>query len=106
MHELLRKTGYFEQYDEVSETAIRDTLMCYPEYIDEWISYCQDKRTSSGWYIIQEDSTCCKVGWFSANGDRSMESIYVDRREACAAFIKHELEDIRRSSMKRKHEHL
>jgi hypothetical protein len=94
MYELLRQTGYFQLCDEVSEADIRETLVQHPECVDEWISYSQDKRTSSGWYIKQEDSTIYKVGCFLPKGGKSIETSYVNRTDACAAFIKHELEDI------------
>ncbi len=95
MYELLRQTHYFELYDEVSEAGIRETLARHPECVDEWISYSEDKRTSSGWYIKQENGTSYKVGCLSPKGDKNIETSYVDRTDACAAFIKHELEDIR-----------
>jgi hypothetical protein len=95
IYELLRQTGYFEMYDEILEADIRETLAQHPECVDEWISYSGDKRTSSGWYIKQEDSTIYKVGCLSPKGGKSIETSYVDHTDACAAFIKHELEDIR-----------
>ena len=95
MYELLRQTGYFELHDQISEAAIRQTLDWHPECVDDWISYSEDKRTSSGWFIKQENSAKYRVAYFSCEGDKGLQTSYVDRIEACAAFIKHELEDIR-----------
>jgi hypothetical protein len=95
IYELVRQTGYFELNDEISEADIRGILARHPECVDEWISYSGDKRTSSGWYIKQEDGTRYKVGYLSPKGGKDIEIRYVDRTDACAAFIKHEIEDIR-----------
>jgi hypothetical protein len=100
MYELLRQTGYFKLYDEVSEAGIREALARHPECVDEWISYSEDKRARSGWYIKQEDDTIYKVGCLSPEGGKNIETTYVDRIDACAVFIKHELEDIRRTGKK------
>ena len=93
-YELVRQTGYLEVYDEISEAGIRDTLARYPECADQWISYSEDKRTTSGWYIKQEEDAY-KVGYLSPKGAKEIEIRYANRSDACAAFIKHELEDIR-----------
>jgi len=95
MYELLRQTGYFEMHNQVSESGIRQTLVRHPECIDDWISYSEDKRTSSGSYIKQEDGTRYKVGCFSEKSGKAIDTSYIDRTDACAAFIKHEIEDIR-----------
>jgi hypothetical protein len=99
MYEILKQTGYFELDNEVSETDIRKILARNPECVDEWISYSEDKRTSSGWYIKQENCTTYKVGCLLPKGRKGIETIYGDRTDACAAFIKHELEDVRGENM-------
>jgi hypothetical protein len=95
MYELLRHTGYFEAYDQVCEAALCDTLARYPECVDEWILYSEDKRTTSGWYIKQEEDARYKVGYFSGKDGEDSETTYFDKIAACAAFIKHEVEEIR-----------
>jgi hypothetical protein len=97
MYELLKQTGYFDVYNQVSEAGIYDTLVRYPECVDEWIAYSEDKRTSSGWYMKKKKDTLYEVGYISNTTDGNVATMYVDRIGACAAFIKHELEDIRKT---------
>ena len=85
---LLRETGYFDRHTEVSLDAIQAHLATQPELIDDWIMYSADKRTSSGWYLI-EDGT---VGYYPGGPESSYEDIVT----ACAAFIIREVADIRR----------
>ena len=58
------------------------------------VDLSEDKRTTSGWYFIQYEKGNYIVGYFPSNAD--MKAIeFVDIKEACAAFIKKEIEDIR-----------
>lgn len=95
IYDLLKETGYFEIYDKISEDSIREVLMQHPECVDEWISYSEDKRSISGWYLKQEDKDVYVVGYFSGEEDKDIQNKYADRIDACSFFIKHEAEDIR-----------
>src|SRR5947207_3241491 len=61
---LLEETGYFELHDQVSESDIRVALLRDPECVQEWMQYCSDKRTSSGWFIRLNDEELYEVGYF------------------------------------------
>src|SRR5690554_8168704 len=52
--ELLEETGYFQVHSKISEEVIEKQLKKYPEYLNEWISYSEDKRGDSGYYIKRE----------------------------------------------------
>ncbi|MEW6233736.1 MAG: hypothetical protein AB1566_15690 [Chloroflexota bacterium] len=97
IYDLLKQSGYFEQHDQVDESGLREALSRHPEYIDEWISYSEDKRTDSGWYIKQEGN-CVTVGYFQRGHTKNRDASYADLTDACAAFIRRELEDIRSGS--------
>ena len=85
---LLREAGYFDRHTDVSLDAVRAHLMAKPELVEDWITYSADKRTSSGWYLL-EDGT---VGYYPAGP----KSSYKDIVTACAEFIIWEVADIRR----------
>jgi len=93
---LLEATGYFELHDQVSESDIRVALLRDPESVQEWMQYCSDKRTSSGWFIRLNDEELYEVGYFDIKADYDTNRVqYENAIDACAAFIKHEIESIR-----------
>ena len=93
---LLEATGYFELHDQVSESDIRVALLRDPESVQEWMQYCSDKRTSSGWLIRLNDEELYEVGYFDIKADYDTNRVqYENAIDACAAFIKHEIESIR-----------
>ena len=94
MFSLLQATGYFQLYDQISEEEIRAALVRCPECVEEWTQYSEDKRTS-GWYIIQDDEGRYEVGSVAENGERSNQIWLDSRLDACASFVRHELESIR-----------
>lgn len=98
MYNLLKETDYFKAHDQITEASIHEELSKHPECIDEWMRYSEDKRTSSGWYFKQEDEGTYIVGYFADEKGKSIKLKFTDRIEACAAFIKRELESIRQTA--------
>jgi hypothetical protein len=92
IYELLKRTGYFDVADKISEKDIYDELILYPDFVDDWLRYSTDKRGSSGWYFTLGTKGYL-VGFFSKDGDS--RTVYDDKLHACAIFIKHELEEIK-----------
>ena len=92
--DLLKETGYFELHDQVVVSDIREALTRFPECVKEWMQHSEDKRTS-GWYIIQNEEGRYEVGSVAENGERSNQISLDSRFDACATFIKREIEDIR-----------
>jgi hypothetical protein len=95
MFSLLEATGYFELHDQISEGDIRAALLHCPECIEEWMQYSEDKRTSSGWYVTQDDEGCYETGYIADASTRTKRIQYESLVDACAFFIKHEIEEIR-----------
>lgn len=95
IYSLLKETGYFQAHDQISEDVIRDALTCHPECVDEWMHLSEDKRSDAGWYFMQLDETHYAVGHFIPKAGDAERREYSDPIQACAAFIKHEIEDIR-----------
>ena len=93
MCNLVNKTGYFAVHAQVSVDAIREALARHPECIDDWLRHSEDKRTS-GWYFMKQGEQSYVVGCVGIP-DQNMESTSVDAIEACAEFIKREVESIR-----------
>ena len=94
IYSLLKDTGYFELHDLVSEAAIRDAILRSPECINQWYSFSEDKRSSAGWYF-RRDNDSYMVGFISSNSKAIPSIRYADQAEACASYIKREIEDIR-----------
>lgn len=95
IYSLLKETGYFEMHNQVDEATILDELNRHPDYINQWLNWSDNKRTS-GWYFKQKDNGEYVVGYFPIRENlKQIESF--DSKEACAAFIKREIEEIRKS---------
>jgi len=94
---LLEETGYFERHDQISEDGIRTALLCCPECVQEWIQYSEDKRSSSGWYLTLNDEGLYETAYFDIKAvpNTTNRFQYESAVDACAAFIKHEIESIR-----------
>lgn len=95
IYSLLQDTGYFNSYQHIPESAIREALHNHPECVDEWMCFSEGKRSSAGWYFCAGEKGY-EVGYVSQSGCCILPTQYSDRIEACAAFIKYEIEDIRR----------
>lgn len=96
MFSLLKESGYFELYELISETDIEKALSLYPECINEWLIWSENKRTGSGWYITQSENKNYLVGYY-ADADNIKTIEYTNAIEACSAFIMQEVEAIRTS---------
>ena len=92
---LLAETGYADIRDQITIDAIRESLLEHPECVVDWMQYSADKRTRSGWYFKEGRFREFVVG-FVVDGDKRKESqqSYHDDRDACAAFIKKEIDSL------------
>ena len=95
IYSLLKESGYFEFHDQISETDISEELTRHLECIDQWLNWSDNKRSSSGWYFRKNENGKYVVSYFPFQ--ESLKAIeYFDKTEACSAFIKREIEDIRK----------
>ena len=94
-YSLLEETGYFEIYNRVHEDVLRLALEQHPECINSWLIWSENKRADCGWYFRQNDYGKYVVGYFPKT-ENATEYEYADIKFATAAFIKHEIEEIRR----------
>jgi hypothetical protein len=88
---LLEESGYATFRDAVVIAEIRQHLEAHPDLISSWAGYSEDKRCSSGWYF---DDSRYSTGHFSSDAGRSRELVFGERSQACAEFIKHEIDSI------------
>jgi hypothetical protein len=95
MFSLLEATGYFGFHNQISEPDIRAALGRCPQCVEEWMQYSEDKRTMSGWYVAHNDEGCYEIGYLTERGDLQQRLVYKENVDACAAFVKRELENIR-----------
>ena len=91
---LMEETGYFQVHNKISEEIIEKQLKKYPEYVNEWISYSEDKRGDSGYYIKREGKIYI-IGYLDKQGKIQILEKTNNAVKACAIFIIKEVEDIR-----------
>jgi spore coat polysaccharide biosynthesis protein SpsF (cytidylyltransferase family) len=91
---LLEQSGYFDRHAEVTSHLLLEVLSGDSLLVDDWLAFSENKRTSSGWYF-REEPAGFTVGFVSDAGRTVDQHSYTDRVEACAEFIKKEVEHMR-----------
>ncbi len=94
IHSLLKETGYFEEYNKIDETKILVELKKYPKSTEYWLEWSADKR-NFGYYLKQNEKGKYVVGCISLNS-KYTEIEFMNILDACAFFIKNEIEEIRK----------
>ena len=94
---LLKETGYFEKREEVSESLIKVALVQLFGYVDLWLTWSADKRSSTGWFFNPSDHQMYVVAYSTLEKGVIERKEYNDIISACAAFIKREIESIAQS---------
>jgi len=88
--DLVAASGYPAAPEALTVTAVSAYLREHPDLIEAWLTYSEDKRTSSGWYVSQRSSGTFEIG-YHPQGERISVS---DRATACAEFIVREVRSI------------
>ena len=88
---LLEESGYATFRDAVTVRIIQQHLQAHPHLIDVWAGYSEDQRCD-GWYF---DDRRTSIGHYSSGAGTAHEQKFSERSQACAEYIKHELESIR-----------
>ena len=93
VYNLLKRSGYFDFANDISTNDIKNAINKRPDVVEDWLNWSENKRVSQGWFF-KNDSEKYIVDYFpyKTNVKRSAIS---DAYEACAIFIKNEIEDIR-----------
>ena len=86
MADALERTRYTEIRSSLSVDDLIRAIEREPALIDQWIGYCEDKRTSGGWYLVPETFEIGQLNRPSTvKGFDSLE-------EAVANYVLHELD--------------
>jgi hypothetical protein len=93
VYTLLKNSGYFEEFESISEEAIARELTDCPDCLKNWKQFSDDKR-SDGWYLKYNGGKY-GVGYRSPSGGGIDFEQYPSEVMACAAFIKKEMDEIR-----------
>jgi len=94
VYSLVKESGYFEIYNQIKESDIIDVLVKHLDCIDQWLSHSENNRSGSGWYFKQNDNGKYIVGYLPIEGNMKVTE-YLDKIEACAAFVKQKIEEVR-----------
>ena len=88
---LLKASGYLEIHGDIDKPKILKVVRAHPEYVASWLQWSDDIRSSPNPYFMQPDDGRAIVGFYPGNYFK----VYSDICEACAVFIKLQLETIR-----------
>ena len=50
--QLLIQANYLSERKKLQASDLADRIRSCPKYINEWIAYSEDKRTTGGWYLL------------------------------------------------------
>lgn len=85
LREALERTHYMEVQNGLSPRDLVPIIEANPNFLEEWILYSADKRTSGGWYLTEEGEIG-QVGFPESR--RSFSSL----AEAVAEYVVRELD--------------
>ncbi len=91
---LLEASGNRGHSQAINAVEIKGYVAQHPELVGRWIRYSADKRVDQGWYFTADSAAGpFVVGHFPGDPSKPDET-FSDGVEACARFIKNELDDI------------
>jgi hypothetical protein len=90
---LLNETGYPDFRDAITIACLQQVISQHPDCVRDWLGYSEDKRADSGWFF-REEAGRFVVGYLQSSGKFDPLNMYDNNQEACAEFIKAEIEDI------------
>lgn len=94
---LLKKTGYFEEYEKVDVKKIYKELKKQPGYVNDWLQWSDDQRCIPCYHFKQTVNGKYLVDYLSEKIEREMVTEFSDILEACAFYIKSHIERVRKN---------
>jgi hypothetical protein len=88
--QLVDESGYRTAPESLTVEEVSRYLHEHPDLIVAWLSYSEDKRTSSGWYITRRSDDTFEIG-YHPKGERI---VVAGDAPACAEFIVREVRSI------------
>ena len=96
--EIFTNSKYCDYYNSITESGIKRYLSINSDHINQWLVYSEDKRTDKGYFIVSKNEEYL-VGFcdiYSGNTIEIIEAYHKSQiADACAKFIKLELEYLR-----------
>ena len=89
---LVFESGYLERHNEIDEDTIAEVLREYPDLIRIWMQWSEDKRSLPTWHFFWDKDENYYYVDYSAPGKENQHVRTQDGFQACAAFIKREIE--------------
>lgn len=86
IRDALAQSNYIANRGCLNQAQLLEVLADKPEFMDDWIRFSEDKRTSGGWYIKRETR---EVGRLSPEVE---SMIFGSLAEAVAAYVVLELD--------------
>jgi hypothetical protein len=92
VYDWVRESGWLSYKNNISVEDIKGYLKSKPQLINDWLGYSSDKRSTLGWYFIENDKemTSFTVGWFEGRIEEKNETKYPQAIDALAQFILNE----------------
>ena len=86
LREALVRSRYIELRPKLTERYLAGIVRSNPRFVSQWTMYCQDKRTSGGWYLNTKR--------FEIGRPDDADSILVLKsvEETVASYVLHELD--------------
>ena len=84
---LLEESEYERFQDQVTPALLQQHLSLHPELVEAWIRYSEGKKVETGWYLEG-----LAVGYYVPGIGMGRKQRYPDPAQACAEFIKKEME--------------
>jgi hypothetical protein len=92
-YQIIIETKYIDYYNKINIENIKNALLGNDKLIQHWYNYSSDKRTSNG-YFLSENNYIYEIGYIK-NRKYEIINTFSLKLDACANFIKIELEDFR-----------
>ena len=91
MVELLERSGYVRVANKPSAEEISAAIATHPDCVDDWLLHSSNQR-SSGWYFAKYPLGY-EVGLL-LGAEKKFVSFHSDATEACALYVKEELQTL------------
>ena len=95
IYTLLEETSYFENHEQINENLIANELRKNENCTSSWLAWSEDKRGGEGWWFLINDDNKYEIGLITDQDGKNQYLEFFDSINACAAFIKREIEMIR-----------
>ncbi len=85
LSQALSRVGYVETRSQFGTQDLLPLIQTHLEFVEQWIMYSEDKRTSGGWYVTE-------VGNVGQIENPKSEMHFISMEEAVAEYVVRELD--------------